>query len=319
MKLWRTIQSFFAREPYPIFTLIPTENSYTCKPFVNPMKTEHIGSGNDIYKALKTDDLSALSNIISTSKTKIGIQATMDLFAIYDSHPLVRTAQWGNELNFSTDPTHAEYLSSAIAGTDWFSAAVHLNATKCIAWAISEKWGSATRAISRFHTNKSHYPTNNPDNLRTTAMSGTSIPWRDLAKKDIDGWTKLKWSTHEVGTTEWLKRLIFEIHKHQIGENKLNETSYDSWDNQCPNKMILNDRLDDSVTALMTLVYNFNEIGVCDYKTWLGIKDWMQPKETQSDYVHNKFAEIFQNIEKEYLIQKISINTQKLKPTLNAL
>ena len=136
MQLLERLKRFIQATPHtsPFFDI--SAGPYVCKPFINPMQPKLIGSCNELYKILKNDDVVQLASLIESSKNEIGTNPTMDLYAIYDQHPLINTPAWKTELRYDIDVKHAEYLQTNIAGTDWFSAAVYLNSTKCIEWAI---------------------------------------------------------------------------------------------------------------------------------------------------------------------------------------
>ena len=242
-----------------------------------------------LYDILLNDDVQALAEQIDNVNNQIGAKATrllwvelragddIPVFNNTDSRSSVRSDEW-------------QYK------TDWFSAAVYMNATNCIEFALKKGWGGPLREIANFNDNGKRihddgekttdenlyrYGMQSVDgSLRQLCFSGESdFDWVDSAKENGKEWSKIDWCPNvTVGSIEWLKRIVFEMHYAECSE-----VAFLKWcKDECPRSILqeepgayYGETADTCVISEKTLL-RFVELGWCNVKTIEELKSWFE-------------------------------------------
>lgn len=269
----------------------------------------HISSQPNIrrlYDILVRDDVNALRAEIDYVVNQIGIERTRLLWVELGS---------GNDNLIKDEKNQGKRVMNQQYKTDWFSAAVYLGAEKCIEFALEEGWASVSRGIRKFtpddweyfrdsmHERDSYrreeysekekrrlsiYPHGvvpPHSSLRRECMErGTNLRLVKLVSATPDAWTNIEWSpSAKIGTVEWLKRLVCELHLMDCSEEKYTEWSTKEFPRDSRAATSMGSRYEIKNCGVSILDSNAIEqllqVGWANIETIKGLQDWFNYKE----------------------------------------
>ena len=308
--------------------LAELENIADSLPYVHCAKEAYVQINTQpnlqrLYSIIVNDDVEALKREIEYVRNDgLSIQKTRNLWVELGS---------GNDGLIHQYKSGKRREVNMQYNTDWFSAAAYLGAEKCIGFAISEGWGSVSRGIKIF-TPQEHnsfdrderdyyrYEYEN-DRILTKAdlmsqeskeiySNGTSsasgslrslcfsidakFDWLSLAKQMPDKWSKIEWAPDiKVGTTEWLKRIVFELHTKECSEK-----AYKEWcEKEFPRGTVTVSAFAAGLGHTSDIgkpifnektILNFINLGWCNVETLEELRDWFDYKEVDTSEKYAK-------------------------------